>query len=150
LIFHAKHFLTLPVRKKWSYLRERVDRLLRRVNLAPKYLVEFDWLDVVPRKILMDLADALLRGNDKYMPVRKFKGKVVLVQADVIEEWEDAVESVPHQGWGPWATEPVEEYTVRAEHLELFNDDNQPRMAEIVRAAIQEVAEQSAEAELAR
>ncbi len=150
LIFHAKHFLALPMQKKWRYLRERITRVLRRVNLAQRYGVEIEGLDVVPQKILADVAKALLRGNDNYAPARKYKGKVVLVQADVVEEWEDAVEWVPYQGWGRWATEPIEEHTLRAEHLELFNDEHQPHMADIVRAVIQEAAERATEPALVR
>ncbi len=145
---HLARLIRLPRGQKWAYARERWRRILNRVKVDPFEDVMIKDLDVIPQQILTQVGHALLRGNDRYLPERKFKGKVVLVQSDVIEEWEDAVEYVEWQGWQPWSTEPVEEFTLRAAHLDMFKDHVQPRMAEIVRSAVQEVADMSNETNL--
>ena len=150
LAFHFKHFLSLPGQAKWQYLKERFSRLLQRVQIKSNGIVEIGGLDVVPQKILQNVVDSLLRANDRYFPDRKYKGKVVLVQSDTIEEWEQAVEHVAFQGWEPWATEPVEEHTLRADHLELFNDEHQSEMAVIVRFVVRDVGVESLAPALAR
>jgi amino acid adenylation domain-containing protein len=143
---HLMHLWKLRLRDKWTFAWERLRHLVQRVHLEPFHDIMVKDLDVAPKQVLHDVGVALLRGNDRYMPLRKFKGKIVLVQSDVIEEWEDAVERVDLQGWAYWSTEPVEEHTLRAGHLEMFKEHVQPRMAEIIRGVIREASE---EAELA-
>ena len=140
LRIHAWRLLKLPLREKFAFAKQRLLRLMKRVNVEVFQDVMVKQLDVVPQQVLADVGNALLRANDNYMPTTKYDGKVVLVQSDVIEEWEEAVERVEVQGWTPWSTEPVESHTLRAAHLEMFADHVQPALAIVVRKTINEVA----------
>ena len=138
--FHIKKFLQLPGHERWSYLKDRVrnmrSRFLRRLNLHEYEDPGFDGLDIVPQKTIRDVWSALIRANEAYWPAGKYDGKVVLLSSDQIPEWSEAVYCDPLQGWSRWSTRPVDLRFVSGGHMELFKDEHQEKLADIVRSII--------------
>ena len=142
LVLHAKKLGSLPWREKVAYLRDRYRNFRNRIRNGMDIYDEetdgFPGLEMVPQQTIHDVWNALLRANDRYWPKAKYQGKVVLLVSQNTPGWTDAIVPDPTMGWTDWSTEPVEVRRVAGEHMELFKDEHQEKLAAIVRTVVHE------------
>jgi amino acid adenylation domain-containing protein len=143
LWLHTKDFWKLSSRDKLHYATERMkgirNRLFRALNLYRLMAPEVKGLDVAPQENLKRVWAALNKARDSYWPKGKYRGQLVLIATEKPPEWAATIFDDPLYGWSPWAGQGVELHTVPASHLELFNDQNISRLAELIRDVLDRV-----------
>jgi len=137
---HLKEFLGLSAREKCTYAADRLRNVWERVlmKLRLNILVatgveEAEGLDQTPLK---RVHAALSRAGEFYWPSRQFDGKVVLFNAEEVEEWPATVLDDPLFGWERWTTGPIERHIVAGGHMTLFNEEYIESLGETVKECI--------------
>jgi thioesterase domain-containing protein len=118
-------------------LRDRLDsvrrRVLQRLGLGAWAVPPVESVAGLSQQTLRQVWATLLEAKQRYRPQRQFRGKVLLFQAEIRQDWAATVLDDPLYGWSKWATDGVERYPVPGSHLDVFRECNLAPLAATLR-----------------
>jgi hypothetical protein len=79
---------------------------------------------------------ALHKAYKRYKPSQKYDGQMLVIRADVVEDWDKFVSADPQLGWGQWTIEPVEAHGLPVRHLDLFHEPTIFDLARLVNSGL--------------
>jgi len=135
------HFSNLFLRGGgWRYAGQRLRNLQDRWNWATgrahRNAPRIEGLEMFSQSAIDQVWIALHRAYRNYTPTRRFDGRVLVVRAEVLEDWDKFVSADPALGWSRWTRQPVESVSLPVRHLELFHEPAIRDVARAVRSAI--------------
>ncbi len=143
LLSHVKALLSSGAAERRLYLRTRITRLKERVytllGRPEEAEAHVPFADAATDLRLRKLAVGLLKSSRLYRPEHKTEKDLLLIKTSIPERWVGAAMDDPLYGWRGWTKGQIEVVTVPGEHLTLFEERNQRRMAEAVATAIDRV-----------
>jgi thioesterase domain-containing protein len=141
------HFANLFLRGGgWSYLKQRMrnlrDKLNWALNRGHRNAPTIAGLEMYSQDAITQVWVALHKAYKVYRPVQQFDGSVLVLRADVVEDWDKYVSADPQLGWGRWTTGPIETHGLPVRHLDLFHEPAIFETARVVDAALRRIAGQ--------
>lgn len=133
LLVHLADFLSRDAKGRWAYLRGRIQRLNDRF-----FPVEDDRRLEPPASAgratelrLRRLAAGLWRARDRYAPDAPINTDLLLMKATIPLEWRGCRTDSMY-GWRSFIEGRIETVMLPGAHLELFNAENDARMARVI------------------
>jgi amino acid adenylation domain-containing protein len=142
------HFSNLLLRGGgWRYATQRLRNLKDRWNWATgrahRNAPTIAGLEMFSQDAINQVWVALHTAYRRYTPARRFDGRILVVRAEVLDDWDKFVSSDPALGWSRWTTRPVASASLPVRHLDLFHEPAIHDVARAVRSAIDAVGEQA-------
>lgn len=135
------HFQNLFLRGGgWSYIKQRAANLRDKLNWATgrghRNAPTVPGLTMFAQDSITQVWVALHKAYKEYQPTRKFDGKIVVLRAAIVDDWDKFVSDDPNLGWGQWTTADTEPHTLPIRHLDMFHEPAIFDVARIVGEAI--------------
>ncbi|MBX7104852.1 MAG: amino acid adenylation domain-containing protein [Gemmataceae bacterium] len=135
------HLANLIVRGGgWSYLRQRFVNLRDKFNWAAgrghRNAPEVPGLTMFSQDAITRVWVALHKAYKVYKPARLFDGEILVIRADIVEDWDKYVSHDPNIGWAKWTTGTIRSHGLKAQHLDLFHEPTIYDVARLVGAEI--------------
>jgi amino acid adenylation domain-containing protein len=140
LLAHAKVFLSGHPPGRRAFLRDRVRglraRVYDRLGRAEENVATIPYADPETDIRLRKVSAALWKAGLVYRPEHALPGDLLLIKTSISDYWIGNDMDDPLYGWKDWLHGQIELVTVPGEHLTLFDDANQRRIACAVSHAI--------------
>ncbi len=141
LLSHAKAFISSDGPGRRLYVRDRMaalkGRFYSRIGRPEEAEAPIPFADADTDRRLRKLAAGLNRAGRLYRPGYTADSDVLLIKTSISERWIGNVMDDPLYGWRSWTKGELEVVTVPGEHLTMFEETNQHRMADVVSRAIE-------------
>jgi aspartate racemase len=138
LVDHARTFVHADGAGKKHYLEARLRSLSARLRgehdrfEANDVIASVAQADAQLGRRLKEVSNSLWRARNAYRPTYRVRADLLLVRSDVPERWVGSRMDDPLYGWGAWMEGALEQVTIAATHLTLFDPANRLLMAQAV------------------
>ncbi len=140
LLSHVKTFVRADGPGRRTYVRDRLAalraRVYTRLGRPEEAEAHIPFADPDTDRRLRKLAAGLTRAGRLYNPQHMTESDLLLIKTSISEQWIGNSMDDPLYGWRSWTKGEIEVVTVPGEHLTMFEEKNQHRMADAVSLAI--------------
>ena len=118
--------------RRWHRFKSE---MMKKVGLGLWHAPKIEGVEVLPQENLQAVWFALDQAYKNYGAHGRFAGKLLLIRADVLDDWDSLTLDDPLYGWPARVGGGVEAHGLPVPHLELFKDGNIEKLARLVEAA---------------
>jgi thioesterase domain-containing protein len=140
VLSHVKTFIAADGPGRRAYVRDRFAavraRVYTRLGRPEEAEAHIPFADADTDRRLRKLAAGLTRAGRLYRPEHTTESDLLLIKTSISEQWIGNSMDDPLYGWRSWTKGEIEVVTVPGEHLTMFEEKNQHRMADAVSLAI--------------